>query len=127
MAEFQEVCRQALRMSRATESSVTHVALYITDKGTVSGDFGREAVDPAVLEESIMKWAAENPEPVYPSWNDAWRQLFPDAYCVNSPCPNHFLQKERSMPCDYRVCTDCKSQPIPADIANKLGIEPINQ
>lgn len=126
MAEFQEVMKQRKRMCGELDCCDCSIS-RINNGFNHETCTGLMANHPAEAEALIMKWAAEHPEQVYPSWNDAWRQLFPDAYWVNSPCPNHFLQKERSMPCDYRVCTDCKSQPIPADIANKLGIEPINQ
>lgn len=127
MAEFVEVMRHKERMCE--------------QYGDVCGDCrlrrennGRELNCPEYMacyaeeaEKIITEWAAAHPEPKYPSWNEAWKQLFPDAYCTNSPCPNHFLPKERSMPCDYWVCTDCKSQPTPADIAEKLGIKPLEE
>ena len=70
-----------------------------------------------------MDWAAEHPEPVYPNWEEGWRQIFPDA--KYTPCPGNFGIKYIVPDCAYRVCTDCKSSPMPAEVAEKLGIKPI--
>ena len=129
MAEFQEVCRQALRMGMAMNDKAGYLLEYaemvITAAGEVPVGDGRVAVTPDALEREIMEWAAAHPEPRYPSWNETWVRLFPYAHLGDSPCPNHFLQSERSMPCAHRACNECKSLPIPADIAEKLGIKPI--
>lgn len=52
------------------------------------------------MEELVMSWAAENPEPVYPSWGTWLAAKF-----------------------GYDLC-EIMYEPIPADIAQKLGIEP---
>lgn len=124
MAEFAEVVKQKARMCRVINNcAVCNLSYHNNSKGLNCTVFMME--HPEEADKIIMEWVAAHPEPKYPSWNEAWKQLFPEAYCTHSPCPNHFLPKERSMPCDYRVCTDCKSQPIPADIAEKLGITPL--
>lgn len=56
------------------------------------------------LEDVVTKWAEENPEPVYPAWRDWLRSQYP-------------------MMGPYTM-TDILEAPIPADIAEKLGIEP---
>lgn len=67
----------------------------------------------------IMKWAAEHPEPVYPSWID-------------------WLMSEGVIPTNYMVANSTDSgvragtfyvtskafEPIPVDIAQKLGLQP---
>nr|DAM34677.1 MAG TPA: hypothetical protein [Caudoviricetes sp.] len=68
---------------------------------------------------NLQDWAKEHPEPVYPSWEEGWRQLFPDA--KRTPCPDNLGLKN----CTHLVCTDCKSSPMPAEVAEKLGIKPI--
>ena len=55
-------------------------------------------------EKIIMSWAAEHPEPVYPAWRDWLR----DQYPMLGP---------------YTM-TDILESPIPADIAEKLGLQP---
>lgn len=134
MAEFQEVCRQALRMAKTMNAEtgypMDYLGLYITTDGEVPAELGRVAVTPEKIERDIMEWAAAYPEPKYPSWNEAWEQLFPNAYhsahaCdVCSPCIKHFLPPER-VKCSGVRCVDCLDEPIPADIAEKLGVKPL--
>lgn len=124
MAEFVDVVKQKARMCRVINNcTVCGLSNNNNSKGLNCSVLMME--HPEEADKIIMEWAAAHPEPKYPSWDEAWKQLFPDAYYRNSPCPNCFLQKERSMPCRYQVCTDCKSQPIPADIAEKLGVKPL--
>jgi len=49
---------------------------------------------------AVMTWAAEHPEPVYPSWYEYLTDMYPATWNM------------------------IKDKPIPADIAEKLGIEP---
>ena len=55
------------------------------------------------MEHGITAWAAEHPEPVYPTWyeylSDYYRAAFGDMSVISK-------------------------QPIPADIAQKLGLQP---
>ena len=50
-------------------------------------------------EGQIREWAAENPEPVYPSWYEYLTDIYPATWNM------------------------IKDKPIPADIAQKLGIK----
>lgn len=69
--------------------------------------------------EGLKAWAKEHPEPVYPSWDEAWKNLFTGA--VKAPCPRAFFGCE----CMVDIgCAKCGSRPIPAEIAEKLGIKP---
>lgn len=73
----------------------------------------------------LMDWAAEHPEPRYPTWNQWWEDNFQDASEKFPPCKGYFMnvgdrRKECRIPCEK-----CKDTPIPADIAEKLGIKPI--
>lgn len=135
MAEFQEVCRQALRMAKENARDglpVKYVGLYVTTDGEVPAEHNRVAVTPEKIERGIMEWAAAHPEPVYPSWNEAWKRLFPDSarsvmFTTDaSPCPKYFLSPDR-VKCMVPDCRDCTGLPIPADIAEKLGIKPISE
>jgi hypothetical protein len=60
-----------------------------------------ETVDFAHIEQTVTEWAAEHPEPVYPTWGEWLQRLY------------------NSMNYAGIFIT-----PIPADIAEKLGIEP---
>ena len=55
------------------------------------------------LEKSVVEWAKEFPEPVYPTWGQYFRRYYGLEYCKG-----HEMLLEN----------------IPADIAKKLGIEP---
>ena len=109
MAEFQEVMKDWRRMCKA----------YTTDDesccdGCPVADFHEhgcgaifemeDSTDWQRYADAIRAWAAENPVPVYPTWIE-WFQ-------------RHVWKKG----------TDASSMflyaPIPADIAQKLGIEP---
>jgi hypothetical protein len=56
------------------------------------------------MELRIMAWAAEHPEPVYPTWGE-WL----NTYGVVS---DNFFSNAKML------------DPIPADIAEKLGVKP---
>ena len=123
MAEFQEVMKQAKRMCEA-QNDCEECPIFAECEG--SGYISWECTaDAEAVERKIMDWAAKHPEPRYPNWNEVWRQLFPNA--SNSPCPlycvpAHMVKEYCSAP---RKCAICRSQPIPADIAENLWIKPI--
>lgn len=92
MAEFQEVMRQFARMHKAHE--------YIPSESAFASAVRR----PDLFEKSVMEWAEEHPEPVYPTWTEYFRMigLFP-------AWSGHEILDHT---------------PIPADIAKQLGVEP---
>lgn len=95
MAEFQDVMKQFDRMcwyyqrKRECPMGCPMNGVNISQCRKVAFE------EPIVTEKTVMAWAAEHKEPVYPTWWDwlAAGGLDPD-------------------------------DPIPADIAQKLGIEP---
>ena len=124
MAEFFEVMKQVRRMCwniscnncilprRSDEMCILeYVPAKITDE------------EIAEIEAKTMKWAAENPEPKYPTWREWQREHFPDAAVTMRPCV--YISYTDARCHDYKDCGDCQSQPIPADIAKKLGVKPI--
>lgn len=120
MAEFTEVMMQAHRMcamqKRCEECPGWDVKESFCRISCVAlSDF-------CVLEQNVLTWAAEHPEPVYPSWVEAWEQLIPGA--VDYLCPAHFGEKYRNKQCSKTACRVCKREPMPAEIAEKLGIKP---
>lgn len=118
MAEhsFQEVMRQWVRARKAIVSSTEENVLSV---------YPLEVYDDALiatLEENIMQWAAENPEPVYPSWRE-WLikkgliDFKPDFKSLSYD-PSLDLQENPVI-----ECLNVKaSEPIPADIAREAGI-----
>ena len=123
MAQFSDVMRQARRMCKAY-SDCGKCELYWSSTGGGCA-FGYISSDSRVsfdeVERKIRAWMADHPEPTYPSWEDGWKQLFPDAECV--PCPDHCFGDDSR--CErYDGCKQCKASPMPAKIAEKLGIKP---
>lgn len=124
MAEFQEVMRQKKRMCDSYKSCT---GCPISE----SPNRRREQMSctdfiyacPDIAEENIMKWAAEHPEPRYPTWREWHKAEFPDAGSKVSPC--HFMSRDEC--CKGYHCRNCDIQPIPAHIAEKLGIKPIEE
>ena len=124
MAEFKEVMKQAERMCKAhDECECCPIKEEMDDLGEKCPFCG--ALDVAAVEQKIMGWAAENPEPRYPSWDEAWKMVFPTG--AGTPCPADFgVQYKPDGGCSAcRSCEVCRERPIPADFAEKLGIKPI--
>lgn len=133
MAEFQEVMRQYNRMC---EYMMDHnkkkggcVECPVSSCVTGSGDActGTMYKQSALFEKAVMVWATEHPEPAYPSWNEAWRQMFPNAVEKSPPCLRYFVNDARfHESCVFDMsCEDCRNKPMFADIAEKLGIKPV--
>jgi hypothetical protein len=68
------------------------------------------------LEEALLSWAAENPEPVYPTWGE-WLEKQGVVKTVPSP------RYEENGALYYTPMYEI-TNPIPGDLAQKLGIEP---
>lgn len=105
MAEFQEVMRQLNRLCLHYQYC-SDCPMY--DECGNIGAYCSEPKHSYRIEKTVMAWAAEHPEPVYPTWGE-W-----------------FLRT-----CQVPVTGDGKNDwdavhmsHIPADIAQKLGIEP---
>lgn len=130
MAEFVEVCRQMLRNAEAEAQRKcgrrTYVEFCVSKDGGIVG--GTSTATAEEIERTVMKWAAEHPEPKYPSWNEAWKQAFPDADRI-PPCPRYFMSKEKyeRICALHDNCGDCKNSPIPADIAEALHVKAIER
>lgn len=113
MAEYQEVMHHLGRMCGTY--------LYCTDGCPLQEEpnvcflaaksLSTEKIE--ATEQAIMSWAAENPEPVYPTWEE-W--LADVGVLV---CDTSFLNKRYW----YTINKLKLEQPIPADIAEKLGLE----
>lgn len=127
MAEFQEVMKQAKRMCDDQCACIACPAvdqtgkcrLQVPEEEFTPMDFDLNKLPE--IERIVMEWAAKNPEPRYPSWGEWWRSTFPNAGASINPCA--FGSKE-DVNCDAN-CRTCINNPIPADIAEKLGIKPI--
>ena len=119
MAEFVDVMKTARRMCKSIDdcADCPLTDLCYFDKYLKEYDgslIQQEAV--------IMKWDAENPEVRYPTWREWQWEHFPDAANMIYPC--EYISWADAHCCSKKDCSDCRCQPIPADIAEKLGIKP---
>ena len=124
MAEYVEVMRQKKRMCDSYKNCKACPISESPDKKRehlLCTDF--MYAHPDIAEELIMKWVSENPESKYPTWREWHKAEFPDAGSEIAPC--HFMP--RSECCKDYNCRNCDTQPIPAHIAEKLGIKPIKE
>lgn len=118
MAQFTEVMRQAKRMCETFRDGHCSECPIGDAKVLACGITVTSEMDCEEVERRVTQWAAEHPEPVYPTWEDSWKRLFPEA--ITAPCIRLCFGKK----CTFVDCGDCGKQHIPADIAEKLGIKP---
>jgi hypothetical protein len=119
MAEFKDVHRNMVRMCDAMRAEDNGCAPCPLDG--ICAKFITLSEDAiATIERVVTQWAAEHPDPVYPSWEEGWKQLFPETKSI--PCLSAFGINECS---GFNSCIKCKKQPMPAEVAKKLGIKPI--
>lgn len=125
MAEFAEVMRQVKRMCDAIVSTRCHeCTLWRPETGSCSLYGANDGVDYADMERRVMAWAAEHPAQRYPTWREWQHSMFPGAGDGMYPCS--FLSYTECR-CYGSSCDECRERPIPADIAAKIGIMPINE
>ena len=123
MAEFQEVVKQFKRMCKSvtpmkcTRGECPMGCENIGQCRKVA--FGR----PASFEEQVMAWAAEHPEPVYPTWLE-WLEKMGIMADIHDRLNSYKQVMEVCEEPLYSIPTAKVFCPIPADIAQKLGIEP---
>lgn len=104
MAEFSEVMHNIQRRCKLCGQGER---IGCTIRGAICANISNmpHDADWNALEKEVMSWAAEHPEPVYPTWHDFLFDLWP---CDEGISFHEFIT----------------NTPIPADIAQKLGIEP---
>lgn len=106
MADFVQTMKDWRRMCAAMGSCdicpLCTVSCWAKTPSDLEGDFiKREAL--------IAKWAAEHPEPVYPTWGE-WLMSIG---VISGLFPKGAIDALGNL-----------KQPIPADMAEKLGIKP---
>lgn len=123
MAKFSEVMRQWRRMCDAMETTAGEgYGCDICPVNNATDTMGCGAIFDMPPEtnwegmaEKIMRWAAEHPKPAYPTWAD----FFYDEFLRWCQEYHPGRAKDTDAWFDYLYETT-----IPADIAQKLGIEP---
>lgn len=123
MAEFVDVMKIAKRIC-ARASDCNDCPIYDSFSGycKLSRPVFSSDSDFAKCEVAIMEWGTENPELRYPTWEEWQRQTFPDAPRFILPCM--FVGVIDGY-CSIHNCHECAKHHIPADVAKKLGIQPI--
>ena len=129
MAEFVDVMKIAKRIcARASDCHDCPIYDFFSGYCKLSRPVFSSDSDFAKCEAAIMEWCAENPELRYPTWRE-WQQAnFPNKSSTIRPC--EFMRRGDAHCIDYmnkNSCDDCCNQPIPADIAQKLGIKPVTK
>lgn len=104
MAEFQEVMREWVRSRKAINAN----KLSCCPLETFTDDYI------ANIEKKVMSWAADHPEPVYPTWRE-----YLESIKVIAPRKNYTVMDTYSL-----IISQIDTTPIPASIAEKLGLEP---
>lgn len=116
MAEFQEIVREFHRLCetqrRLHKNTCDKCPIKIATMGTMFQCYRYVLEKPKEAENIIMSWAAEHPEPVYPTWLE-WLSVIGVIPKVID-CKTLFLDVYNGVH-DHR---------IPADIAEKLGLQP---
>lgn len=121
MAEFSVVMKHAKRMCKEFGNDCTGCGL--ADSHCPLGPIPENMdADFAHIERIVMDWAEKHPEPRYPTWAEWQKANFPNA--LHDICPNYFMPKKPLGTC-ATPCERCRNTPIPADIAEKLGVKPI--
>lgn len=122
MAEFTEVIKQAQRMhyAHASDNDRCPDCPLDCEDGACMLDLNR-SFDLREVESRIMDWAKEHPAPMYPTWKEWQDSMFPNADARIRPC---LFVPKNPVECIYMKCSECVNRPIPAEIAEKLGIKP---
>lgn len=112
MAEFQEIVQEFHRLCetqrRLHKNSCDKCPVKIATMGTMFQCYRYVLEEPKETENIIMSWAAEHPEPVYPTWGD-WLE----EQGVVTDMKYWYVFNDKMM-----------KTSISANIAQKLGIEP---
>ena len=124
MAEFADIARKWRRMcdyytrkSMEDVHSSGCISLCPLGHNDACGDIkAAEDGDIEAAEATIIAWDKEHPEPVYPTWGE-WLEKQGIVKLVNSERYDEDYQK-------VLILLDSVENPIPADMAEKLGIEP---
>lgn len=118
MAEFVQIMKDLRRMCIAADDGPDTTKCGNCPLGENRlCSFEISDIDDYELQEAetcITTWAAEHPEPVYPTWGEWLNSLHVvGVHAMQAPSQNLYYPIEDKM-----------NTPIPADIAQMLGIEP---
>jgi len=110
VAEFQEVMRQWSRMCELHDDGCASCDIYV-DCGAKYPE-SRTSLNIKTIEDTVINWAKDHPEPVYPTWEmylaERMTADMRDGKTHNPQSVEEYVRRTR----------------IPADIAKKLGLKP---
>ena len=122
MAEFLEVMKQLNRLCTTSACGPDCPMQCMGCCGNIGSHCSRP-IQAERIEKTVMQWAAENPEPVYPTWKE-WLQ----SVGVMESSEGLLSRLQGQLLIDgipaYALPTSKVLQPMDADIAQKLGMEP---
>lgn len=113
MAEFQEVAKHWKRMCEVYWTPNSCKGCPLAEHEQAYEACSAASIDIAKMEELVMAWAAENPEPVYPTWGE-WL-LEQGVIKAGTETIGGFT---------YQCVYDKLFNSISADIAEKLELKP---
>lgn len=120
MAEFKDVAKELERMCNtyhaARKCNTDKCPIYCEDLCYAPAMVHVHGDDACKLEKVVMSWAAEHPEPKYPTFAEWLNSIGVIIGDVPLPLPN--------IPVYVYQAGAKMFEPIPSDIAEKLGIEP---
>lgn len=105
MAEFVQTMKDWKRMCISFQPNCEKCKLF-----EMGCDTANMMDEPDRAEKIITKWAAEHPEPVYPTWKKYFASLYGQNYGL-------YGDKQLSV---SKLC----DEQIPPEVAQKLGLEP---
>lgn len=111
MAEFREVMRQINRMC-SHYSNCEDSGCPLFDECGNLGAYSSNEKQAERIERAVSAWAAEHPEPIYPTWYE---------WLKNMGLTFHDAESS------WIGFTERIHHSIPADIAQKLRVEPKNE
>lgn len=125
MAEYNDVIKQFKRMcqyynNRATQNDCP---LYCKGHGCNISHCRMLAFDDKKFQNVVMTWAEAHKEPVYPTWLE-WLEKMEIMVDINDRLNSYEQVMEVCGEPLYSIPTTKVFCPIPADIAEKLGLEP---
>ena len=122
MAEFMYIMEQVRRICyEHSDCEMCPLYKMHNSSGCAFDYYVSDGVSLDEVERKIDAWAKKHPEPVYPTWSEWQNSIFIDGIKRILPC--EFGSSNR-FKCKEKTCYQCINEPIPADIADKLGIKP---
>ena len=122
MAEFKDIAREFNRMCHFYDTPPCEGCPMGFHTINRSDCMSRLFYNPEKYEERVIKWAEKHPEPKYPTWTE-WlsKQGFVELKAGQfvKQTGNEYVYECKTV----AILTDKAAVPIPADIAEKLGVE----